>query len=433
MGFAGLLRRTQARSGALHAVALPPTAPPRGPASEAPASTDDPALAVAAGGAAPPERRFELIRRYRTPLSIALYSRLLVFLAVGGIGWVNRPKHSTDLSRVFLSPLAHWDAEWYMDIARFGYDPSIRHGNTPAFFPLWPLTMRIAQFLSGESMQFTGVMLSTAFFIAAVPVIWRLTVDRFGRVIAGRTCWYLSLAPMAFVFSMPYTEGLFLLLSATTFLFLERGRYGRSCVVAALATLTRPTGILLGLAIAWRAWRDNDSRLDAVLARRLLPLLLLPAAMLAFQVYLARQFHENSLFTTGVAEERGWGRRNNLVPLLTMPFSIVTGVYDMVKVHDLGLSLSAFYAFTFFWLIVIGWRLKIPAEYLIYSLATLVLPAATGSYLGFGRFGTVLFPLFWVLALLGRNRRFDEVMKTLLPVLMVMLIYVALQAGTFTP
>jgi len=238
---------------------------------------------------------------------------------------------------------------------------------------------------------------------------------------------------MAFVFSMPYTEGLFLLLSATTFLFLERGRYTRSCVVATLATLTRPTGILLGLAIAWRAWRDNDSRLDAVLARRLVPLLLLPAAMLAFQLYLARQFHESSLFTTGVAEERGWGRRNNLVPLLTMPFSVVTGIYDMVKVHDLGLSLSAFYAFTFFWLIMIGWRLKIPGEYLIYSLATLVLPAATGSYLGFGRFGTVLFPLFWVLALLGRNRRFDEVMKTLLPVMMVMLIYVALQAGTFTP
>ncbi len=170
-----------------------------------------------------------------------------------------------------------------------------------------------------------------------------------------------------------------------------------------------------------------------MLVRRLLPLLLLPGVLVGFQLYLRRQFHEHSLFVTGVAEQRGWGRQNNLVPLLTMPFSIVTGIWDMVHVHDLGLSLSAFYAFTFFWLIVLGWRLKIPGEYLLYSLGTLVLPAATGSYLGFGRFGTVLFPLFWVLALLGRNRRFDEMLKTLLPVLMVVLIYVSLQAGTFTP
>lgn len=418
------MRRFGGGSGLLNIDALTPPEPVQ--AQPAPPEPDDPQRR-------PADRPRSLLRRYRSALGIALYSRLLVFIAVGGIGWVNRPKHSTDLSQVFLAPLAKWDAEWYMDIARFGYDPSLRHGNTPAFFPLWPLAMRAFRTISGMSMEFSGVMLSTALFVAAIPMVWRLTVDYFGPVIANRTCWYMSLAPMAFVFSMPYTEGLFLLLSAAVFLLLERGRYTQSCAIAAVATLARPTGILLAPAIAWRIWRDNDSRFDGTLVRRLLPIALLPAALVAFQVYLMRQFHEHSLFVTGVAENRGWGRRHDLVPLLTMPVSAITGVWDMVYVHDLGLSLSAFFAFTFFWLIVIGWRLKIPGEYLIYSLASLVVPAATGSYLGFGRFGTVLFPLFWVMALLGRNRRFDEALRTLLPVLMVVLIYVSLQAGTFTP
>ena len=35
-------------------------------------------------------------------------------------------------------PLEAWDGIWYRQIAQHGYDPVLMHGNTAAFFPLYP-------------------------------------------------------------------------------------------------------------------------------------------------------------------------------------------------------------------------------------------------------------------------------------------------------
>ena len=56
-------------------------------------------------------------------------------------------------------------------------------------------------------------------------LLYKLTDERFGRAIARRTVLFMSISPLAFVFSAVYAESLFLVLAAGTFLLAERGRF----------------------------------------------------------------------------------------------------------------------------------------------------------------------------------------------------------------
>ncbi len=107
--------------------------------------------------------------------------------------------------------LGDWDATWYRWIAQNGYDPSIGHGNTAAFFPLFPLLWRPLTWLPGPVTMW-GSLLSSALLLAALCLLYRMTEGRFDEGMARRTVLYLAIFPLTFVFSLPYAESLFLLL-----------------------------------------------------------------------------------------------------------------------------------------------------------------------------------------------------------------------------
>ena len=187
---------------------------------------------------------------YRVPILVWAWSRLLTLLAVAMVGWVERPRGSGDLVGALITPLRSWDGFWYLSIAQYGYDPTIAHGNTPAFFPLYPLTVSAAEKVLPFSYAVTGVIVSNLLFLPALMVLYRLTRERFGDGVARRTITYLSISPLSFVFSMVYTESLALLLICTTFLLLERRRiWARE--------LRRGAG-LAGAAGRRRCWRPRS-------------------------------------------------------------------------------------------------------------------------------------------------------------------------------
>src|ERR1051325_4383931 len=93
-----------------------------------------------AGSACRSERVKATLRRYRYPLAVWGLSRIGVYLVLAMQGWTSRrPQGSGASFDAFLRSLGDWDAAWYRWIAVHGYDPSIGHGNTAAFFPLYPL------------------------------------------------------------------------------------------------------------------------------------------------------------------------------------------------------------------------------------------------------------------------------------------------------
>lgn len=90
-----------------------------------------------------------------------------------------------------------------MDIARVGYErrsfPTEQHYNW-AFFPLFPLILRLASLLTGEH-ALTGRALFTIFFFGALVLLHKLVLAfGFDAPDADRTIFYLAVFPVSYFF-----------------------------------------------------------------------------------------------------------------------------------------------------------------------------------------------------------------------------------------
>ena len=241
------------------------------------------------------------------PLAVWAASRVAVYLVLAAQSWSDRRPRETGLSwHTLFSSLADWDATWYAWIAHNGYDPSIGHGNTAAFFPLYPLLWAPLTALPGPDTLW-ATLLSSLFLAGALCLLYRITEGRYDQGMARRTVLYLAFFPLSFVFSLPYAESLFLLCALGAFALTWHRRWWWGCAVGALAVLARPVGVALIPALAWRRYRTEGRRFGAYL-----PLLLLPAAELAFFAYLG--WRTGNFMANPDAQERGWGRGVSVLP-----------------------------------------------------------------------------------------------------------------------
>lgn len=212
-------------------------------------------------------------RSQRGALAVALGSRLAVlligYIAVVTIGYQLKPlQFRLSRNEVWNLP-GRFDAGWYLGLARRGYQwrPELadRQQNI-AFFPLYPLSMRVAGdlvtipakllhqptlFGGGDTrVTWGGVVVSVVSFCIALPRLRRFALLK-GATPAQATfsVWLLALYPFSLFFSQAYSEALFLLEVISLFLAWQLGQY-RACTGWGLAAgLTRSNGWTLTLAL----------------------------------------------------------------------------------------------------------------------------------------------------------------------------------------
>jgi hypothetical protein len=195
----------------------------------------------------------------------------------------------------------------------------------------------------------------------------------------------LCLFPFSAVFSMAYTESLFLVLMVGSLLAAERGQAPRSAILAALAGATRLVGVLLVLPLGLILWQRLADR------RRLLWLALVPLGALLFVLYVAGLTGH----LTGLIEaQAAWGR-SGLTP----------GPADgdaIAKASPLGVALVLTF-FCYVFLFVFFRTDRIPVAYALLAAVLLLVPVLSGSLDSIGRYGMIAFPFVWALA--GRGSR----------------------------
>ncbi len=169
-----------------------------------------------------------------------------------------------------ISPWRRFDSLYFLHIARSGYDlPRL-----PAFFPLYPLLVKIAAWPLGEHFTIAGLLIAWVCCWGSYLWFYRLAAREYGERVAKLALIAFAAFPMGFFTFAPYSESVFLLVSIGA---IERARAGRpwqAGVLAALGMLTRPTGILLLIPLGWELGRRTPfvlsqiDRLKAVLLRR---------------------------------------------------------------------------------------------------------------------------------------------------------------------
>jgi Mannosyltransferase (PIG-V) len=309
-------------------------------------------------------------------------------------GWQHVPELTLDV-------WGRYDTWWYRDLATHGYRPTadlLQQQSNLAFFPLYPALVRALHALlpaarQGYEARYTiAVALSNACALAALWLVFTLVRDRWrDEGLARRVVVYLLLFPAGFFLSCAYSESLYLALAAAALLLGQRGRWWAAGLCAALATLSRSSGILVAPALAvlylQQDGKEPRSRRDA------LALLLAPAALAAHGAYLAHLSGDAlALFHTQAA----WGRTlTSPWATLARPFHPSMGPFELA-----GVALF----------LVSGGALLLQRQYALATLALLSLGPIllSGTLMSATRFLAVVFPAFVPLAQLGRSELADR-------------------------
>jgi hypothetical protein len=316
------------------------------------------------------------------------------------------------LGDVLFGTFEHWDAQWFLHVAQDGYNPV-----SAAFFPLYPALVHALAWLF-RSYLVAGTLLSLASAGVAAWALAQIARPLLGERGARDSVLYLALFPTAFVFTALYSDGLFLALSTISFLAAVRGRSWTAGIAGGLAVATRLVGIALLPALILLLWRGRRS------PQRLVPLLLLPAAIGLYSLYLQ---HATGDWLAWRHAQIGWQREGaTLGPLTGLWWAIQAGGHGGLQILlHLPRALAAPEGFTStdrlafwnaahlvllvvaVWLTWVAWKRLGPA-YGLYSLATLVVvltaPSRGFPLVSLPRFLMDDFPIVLALAALTRDR-----------------------------
>jgi hypothetical protein len=292
------------------------------------------------------------------------------------------------------------DAGWYLTIAEHGYETrpfdASRQANW-AFFPLHPLTWRAAAALLGD-FRAAGLWLANLEFLAALVVLHRLALA-LGRDAAGaeRAVFALALFPVSYFCALPWSESLFLLLSAGTFLAAVRERWGWMALLGALAGATRLAGLFLLPALVLWLW----PRRHALPRRAWFALAALPLGLAAFMLEL-HAATGNALAFSGI--QAAWARHATfpLDPLVESLQRPRLAIEDW-NFRWLNLAAAVGAAAGAFAL----WRRR-EAALAAFVLLGLAAPLASGTLMSLARYALGLFPLALAIADLTARRAVER-------------------------
>ena len=312
-----------------------------------------------------------------------------------------------------LGSWGRWDAGIFVDISQNGYH-SRPHA---AFFPLYPMLIRLATTVAGQRYALLAALLiSNLAALAGFIGLALLAAHEDGPGAAPGAVRALAAYPLAFFLAAPYSDALLLATATFTLLWARQGAWKRTAVAAFLAALTRSSALILVLPLVWEYGRQHGwwerERWRTFRPRRLLNIRggaeaimvlgALPLGLAVYVAYLWRQFGEPLLFLR--AHALYWNRhlepvwvtlRHALGMLVRTPL----GTYWSVLI---ALDLGALLAFGVLTVVVLR---RQPVSFTLYMAGLLFLSTAAPTLLlpdplsSVGRELLVAIPVF---LLLGR-------------------------------
>lgn len=300
--------------------------------------------------------------------------------------------------RDFLNGFFRWDAYWYDLIAREGYGTEGDRARAAVFFPLYPTLARMLAPVFGSHL-IAGLVISNSATFVGLVYVYRIGLGLYDRATVERAIVFLLVFPAAIFFMAFYTEGLYLAVTAAFFHYLLRGQHGRATIAGILATLCRPTGVLVLVAALGAA--SVRAAVDRTAPpRSFYVLLLVPLGLGAYMAYLHGVTGDPLAFIH--MQGANWARTAQwpATPLLEALRSLDWTLPRDMRNTQLAINVATFVVFVAAGALLLarrresrGWPL-----FGLYVLAGALLPLLTGVTDSAVRYCAVLFPAFFLLA-----------------------------------
>lgn len=237
--------------------------------------------------------------------AVVLGTRVLFFT----LAWVATFLLSTDARGLpeqgFFQIWDRWDATRFLVTATHGYEGPGSFANSYAFFPLFPLTIRVLA-AAGIPALAGGLLVSTVGAWVALAFLYKLAEDELGHEAGRRAVLYLATFPTAVFLIAPYSEALFLAGAVPAFYFARRARWYLVGPLAALAMGTRFAGAFLLIGLAVEALRQKKDMTPVQFGTAALALVIGAIPLLGYAAYLAQVKGDPFYFVTD--QRLGWGR-----------------------------------------------------------------------------------------------------------------------------
>jgi hypothetical protein len=212
-----------------------------------------------------------------------IISRLVLILATWLMGYMPSI-YGSDMSASLSAPFWHtwyrWDTLHYVNIAIKGYSYPEQ-----AFFPLYPLLIRISSAKTYVDTYLAGMFITNLFWLIASYLVYLLVKRTFNVIVARMTIIAYTAYPTAFFFFVPYPHAIFIALYVGMLLCFQDRRWWLAGLLGMFASACRQTGILLVIPFLWEYvhiygthWRSWNKNIIAIL--------LIPCGVLFYTIWL---------------------------------------------------------------------------------------------------------------------------------------------------
>ncbi|GAB4052777.1 hypothetical protein GCM10028775_35600 [Catellatospora paridis] len=339
-----------------------------------------------------------------------------------------------------------WDTTWYLSIADSGY----RHiEQSTAFFPLYPMTVRVANYLlPGDSLE-AALLVGALCCLAVLILAHRLATDLIGAEDAQRTIIYLLAFPTGFFLMAGYNEAMFVALALASLYCMRRGRWWWAAMFAGFAGATRMAGIMLGAAFVYEYLRQHGfsireltaaarqgrllRALRALVDRHAFAVVLVPAGVGAYMLYCRLTFGNALHF---LESQKAWNRDGFTFPWTVIGDTVVhirnfESIFHPDSIRNIANLITALGVLVLLVLALAGpWRLGAENAYLVIFAAAIILMPLSNPIRAhvvpldsLWRFALECTVVFMVLARMGRSAAFDRLyLTTMMAVQGVMLV-----------
>ncbi|MBQ9625237.1 MAG: hypothetical protein IJR47_03930 [Clostridia bacterium] len=287
------------------------------------------------------------------------------------------------------------DALHYMFIAKYGYVTEGLAKNWIAFYPLFPLVVRIVREVV-RSYYISSVIVNFGFiYLTAIFLYKLLAAETYSRTFAFRGVLLLIAAPQALFYVAPYGEAMFFALTLISIYNIRRGNFLAGAFFGFLSALTRNVGIIVAAIFVLEYLNQNLTtiKLEGSWIPHITKSVAMTLLILLGQVcYMGLNyvvFGSPTAYSTFQMEywEQGVG---NFVSTIGYLLSYIPQPEKMEWILNLP-SIGAFF-FYLFWLYKKGDKIR--PSYGVYALCYFFIVFAPTRLLSGLRYSMVAFPLY---------------------------------------
>lgn len=380
------------------------------------------------------------MRKYLYVFITAIGFRIFLYL-IGAMIMAFRVKEGSFTWEVFLNNWCRWDANHYLNIARNGYRGAVEVCETCrdallakgvsrevmengqhlflVFFPLFPWVMKVFGLLVAD-LRLAGLLVSTLAYGIGCIYLYRLVEIDYDEETAENCVVLTSLFPFGFFFGGIMSESLFLMISAAALYYICVHKWWKAILFGALGSLCRMQGALLiipaGLELLcmyqpWKMIRTKDFMKCKEMIARGLSLL----GMLAGTgIYLLINWRVDGYpFSFMVYQNSHWHQGMGL-PTDTLAYvfrNAYSTDYDLQMRMALWIPQAVLAVFSVA-VLAVGVK-KIRVSYIGCTFFYILLTYSATWLLSAGRYLSCCVPLFVILAVLTRKRKWLQQALTL--------------------